>query len=67
MKRVRHMAPEESAAGEYKDLLAILRAKEQRKAPNGVILGECARVIKLLLEENERLRCELAELKRTVI
>ena len=63
MKRVRHMAPEESAAGEYKDLLAILRAKEQRKAPNGVIWGECLRVIEELMDENKRMQDELEELK----
>lgn len=52
-------------ASEYEDLLETLRAKANRKAPNNVIWGECARVIETPVEENERLRCELAKLKRT--
>lgn len=49
---------------EYEDLLETLRAKANRKAPNNVIWGECARAIETLAEENKRLRYELAELKR---
>ena len=50
-------------ASEYEDLLETLRAKANRKAPNNVIWGECARAIETLVEENKRLRYELAELK----
>ncbi len=51
-------------SGMYSDLLNVLRAKANRKAPNNVIWSECLRVIEDLMAENERLRSEMEVLKK---
>lgn len=46
-------------ASEYKDLLEIIKAKANRKAPNNVIYSECLRVIEELIAENKRLEAQI--------